>query len=150
MPRAAKPRAPKLHPSSPKGNHPPLLPCQQEAVDLPQLWRGTAGLQETNKMKTHRYQDATEGASCKNWHSQLPQGVLLAEDVAGQHLFWPLKAERTSNAPMTEQGSSQMSQLHCGASAPWGCTTSLQVSALRWELGVFTPSAQHLTRQRTW
>lgn len=66
-------------------------------------------------MKTHRYQDSTEGASCKNWHSQLPQGVLLAEDMAGQRLFWSLKAERTSNAPMPEQGSSQLSQLHRGA-----------------------------------
>lgn len=62
--------------------------------------------------------------AAKNRHSQLPQGVLLAEDVAGQRLFWPLRAERTSNAPMPEQGSSQLSQLHCGASAPWGCTTS--------------------------
>lgn len=90
---------------------------------------------------------AVEGDS---WHSQLPQGVVLAEDTAGQHLFWPHKAERTSNVPMPEQGSSQLSQLHCGDSTSRGCTTSLPVSALRWELDVFTLPAQHLTRQRVW
>lgn len=52
-------------------------------------------------MKTQRYQDAA-----KTGTDSSPQGVRLAEDTAGQHLFWPLKAERTSKAPMPEQGSS--------------------------------------------
>lgn len=111
-----------------------LLLCQQEASDLPQLWRGRAGFQERNKTKTRGYQDAMEGASCKNRHSQLPQGVLLAEDMAGQRLFWPLRAERTSNPPMPEQGSSQLSQLHCGAQP---ASLSPEVGAG----GIYTPSS---------
>lgn len=40
---------------------PTILPCQHQALDLPHLWRGTDGVQDTDKTKT-----------CKNSHSQFP------------------------------------------------------------------------------
>lgn len=40
---------------------PTILPCQHQASDVSHLWRGTDGLQGTDKTKT-----------CKNRHSQVP------------------------------------------------------------------------------
>lgn len=122
-----------------------LLPCQQEASALPQLWRGTPGFQETNKTKTQKYQDAMEAASCKNWPSQLFwQGTWLAS------IYLASQSRARLACSHVRARSSQLSQPHCGASSSWGCTTSVQVSDLRWELNVFAAPAQHLMRQTAW
>lgn len=125
-----------------------LLLCQQEASDLPQLWRGRAGFQERKKTKTRGYQDAMEGASCKK-----PAQPAPPRSSSGRGLGWPASVLASQSRKDLKCSHARARELPVVPAPLWSqCSLGMhnqQVSALRWELEVFTPPAQHLTRQES-